>query len=220
MNLLQILKEYNKMKKNILLMSSILLFLFSCNNDSSDYCVETSNTVENALENYINSTRENYPTNCNEYKKELENKIKDCGDENGDIQSIINDLGDCTLSNGSLSVTLSSQMIIFDKVITLIENGIIRVFGYATESAAYTIYFEVPVDQNGTSVLQNFVIGFSSSDFQYYIPHTLGPAHSNFKSNIVINSGNALIGTFGGTTRQRNGYNALTLKGGSIDIQY
>jgi len=37
-----------------------------------------------------------YPQVCNFYKTALENKKQQCGDADGSIQDLIDDLGDCT----------------------------------------------------------------------------------------------------------------------------
>ena len=37
-----------------------------------------------------------YPQVCNFYKTALENKKQQCGDTDGSIQDLIDDLGDCT----------------------------------------------------------------------------------------------------------------------------
>ena len=60
-----------------------------------DIATTTANTAANALPA---TTSMNYTTKCNEYKVALQNKITECGDSNGNIQTIIDGLGDCSMT--------------------------------------------------------------------------------------------------------------------------
>lgn len=62
-------------------------------------CDDASNTVTTAETAYNSDTSNT--TYCNDYKVALQNKINACGDTNGSIQAIIDDLGDCATINTS-----------------------------------------------------------------------------------------------------------------------
>ncbi len=60
-------------------------------------CQEASfNAIQAALA-FFEVSDENFTSICNSYKEVLEEQISACGDENGSLQAIIDDLGDCTL---------------------------------------------------------------------------------------------------------------------------
>lgn len=62
-------------------------------------CEEATQVVENSKIDFDEATSETYSERCNAYKAALENQILACGDNNGTIQAIIDDLGNC-IQNG------------------------------------------------------------------------------------------------------------------------
>ncbi|WP_064967816.1 hypothetical protein [Tenacibaculum ovolyticum] len=203
--------------KKIILTSCMSLLLFNCSSNSSesiDLCTPVKKNVATALADFTNTTADDYTVNCSKYKKELENEIKECGDENGEIQSLIDGLGDCSNSS-NLSMSVGGVDISFDKVTTKVENGFIKVSGTLTKSS-YTIYFEVPMNTKGKEVIEGFVAHILSAD---YMAYTSGDPNFNFTSNISVNGDNVLTGTFGGAVKS-NGGGFVSLTGGKIDVRY
>ena len=202
--------------KKIILTSCMSLLLFNCSgsSESIDLCTPVKKNVAIALADFTNTTADNYTVNCSKYKKELENEIKECGDENGEVKKIIDELTDCSNSS-TLSMSVGGVDVSFDKVTTKVENGFIKVSGALTKSS-YTIYFEVPVNTKGKEVIEGFVAHILSSDYMAYIS---GDPNFNFTSNISMNGNNVLAGTFGGVVKSNSG-GFVSLSGGKIDVRY
>ena len=59
-------------------------------------CNQAQIDAANAALVFLNATDENYTVICNQYKDALEVQIAVCGDETGAIQSLIDQLGDCS----------------------------------------------------------------------------------------------------------------------------
>ncbi|WP_400080052.1 hypothetical protein [Winogradskyella sp. R77965] len=68
--------------------------LGNCELDA-DPCEEAIETTTIAEEAYNNFTEENFEAICNAYKDALMNQIEICGDVDGNLQLIIDQLGDC-----------------------------------------------------------------------------------------------------------------------------
>lgn len=67
-------------------------------------CQEASlNAIQAALA-FFEVSDENFTSICNSYKEVLEEQISACGDENGSLQAIIDDLGDCILTTNPESI--------------------------------------------------------------------------------------------------------------------
>lgn len=92
-------------KKIFVLCSFAMLFMaINCDNEpyegdiitddnSCSLAIQATNT---AAENLINSNNENYGLLCELYRNALENQIEFCGDNNGDLQGVIELLDDCS----------------------------------------------------------------------------------------------------------------------------
>lgn len=84
-----------------------ILFLTSCgddeeiNSEDNSACITATENATTASNNLDFATSNNYTSLCNNYKAALEEQISECGDDDGNIQNIINDLGDCSTSNES-----------------------------------------------------------------------------------------------------------------------
>ncbi len=62
-----------------------------------DLCAEAIAATEIAQSNYESATDENLEDRCNMYKNALLNQISICGDGSGELQAILDQLGDCTV---------------------------------------------------------------------------------------------------------------------------
>ncbi|RNC87145.1 MAG: hypothetical protein ED556_06905 [Winogradskyella sp.] len=67
--------------------------------DDAAACLEATNVTLDAALAFFNTTDENYTEICNAYKDALEARIIVCGDEDGSLQQLIDELGDCVLDN-------------------------------------------------------------------------------------------------------------------------
>jgi len=153
---------------------------------------------------------------CIAYKEAIENQIAECGDPDGSLQEIIDDLGDCTtaaVSSGVLKVTTGTLPIDFTQQTISIDGGIITVEG-VSEGGNYEIYFQVTEGDTGTDVFQNFVLTLNGTD---YFPSTQG--FDDFTSNTTVSTGNVLQATFYGIVESADGAD-LSLTQGQADVTY
>ncbi|MEY8847769.1 hypothetical protein AB9K26_03085 [Psychroserpens sp. XS_ASV72] len=191
--------------------------LGNCNDGTEpDDCataVQASNAAETA---FNNASADTYTQLCNAYKIALENQIAACGDD-GQIQSIINGLGDCTQASasGTLSVSAGTLNIQFITNSAVLNGGMVVVSGSNTEQGAdYHIYFEVPEGTTGVDVMQNFVLTLNGSEF---FPNNDG--FDDFTNNITVNADGVIQGNFGGIVTREDGAD-LSLSQGIVDLTY
>lgn len=153
---------------------------------------------------------------CIAYKEALENQISECGDANGNLQDILDDLGDCSAgsaSGGTLRVTTGTLPIEFTQQSISIEDGLITVEGVSA-GGSYEIYFQITEGDTGTDVFQNFVLTLNGTE---YFPSTQG--FEDFTSNTSVSSGNVLQATFFGIVESGAGAD-LSLTQGVVDMTY
>jgi len=153
---------------------------------------------------------------CNAYKQALENQIAECGDDNGSLQAIIDDLGDCasiTESNGTLSVTTGTLNIEFTQQTVTFENDIITVEG-VSEGGSYNIYFQITEGETGIDIFQNFVLTLNGTE---YYPSTQG--FDDFTSETTVSSDNILQASFYGIVENNDGAD-VNLTQGMVDLTY
>ncbi len=167
------------------------------------------------------NTDPQYPTACNDYKSALQIKITECGDPTGSIQTIIDGLGDCSAvtTTGVISVDLGTAGLTFEEEITVTPNGTDLNVSAKDGSSGNIVSFTVGQGATGIDIITNFMIQIGPAGGTTYIP-TTDPAEV-FTSNITINNGTVINGTFSGTI-QATGAAApdLTLNNGVIDIMY
>lgn len=93
------------MKKLLYSICCISVLFVSCgSDDDSDNgltCAEATQNTLTALSNLTNEGSNNYEALCNAYKLNLEQQKAACGDSSGQIQLILDGLGDCTVTNES-----------------------------------------------------------------------------------------------------------------------
>ena len=189
--------------------------LGNCGETNPDPC-ETATTAANEAEAAYNEDTSDANL-CNAYKSALQNQISFCGDPNGSIQAIIDDLGDCssTASTGTLSVTTGTLNIQFVANSAVLNSGVVFVNGNNTEQGAnYFIEFEVPEGVTGVDVMQNFKLTLNGGE---YFPNTDG--FDDFTNTITVNSSGVIQGTFGGIVTRTDGAD-LSLSQGIVDLQY
>ena len=71
--------------------------LDDCANNQTNDCESATQEVETAQTAFENADNDNYTELCNTYVSALQNQISVCGDADGSIQAIIDDLGDCSV---------------------------------------------------------------------------------------------------------------------------
>ncbi len=173
-------------------------------------------TASEALDNA--STDEEYAAACEAYKEALQSQIDICGDEDGSLQDILDELGeDCISDDNSddieISVVAGTLLIEFDDVVVVQNGTTLEVTGEDT-STGYTVYFEVEQNATGTDIINStFVLTLTSEFF----PSTQG--FDDFTSEIVENTPGTLFGTFFGLVTNADGGD-LSLTQGQILISY
>jgi len=95
------------MKKTILYLGISIFLTFGCSSDDnsgsgeetvSQACQTVIDAVNEALILYNNSTQAQSSVNCENYKKALQSQQIVCGDADGKIQEVIDDLKDCSIN--------------------------------------------------------------------------------------------------------------------------
>ena len=200
-------------------LQTVINSLGDCGDDTQPNECDNATTAANEAESVFNNANDtNYTDLCNVYKSALQDKITACGDTDGNIQSIIDDLGDCTQSTPEVEISLTAGTlpIEFDLVNVVEEGGVLKITGNTSANGAsnYEIYFEVTPGATGVDIINNtFYLTLTSTFF----PDTSG--FDDFTSNITENTSGILIGTFGGiVTNADNGNLSITL--GVINITY
>ncbi|TXK74891.1 hypothetical protein [Mesonia sp. K4-1] len=216
-------------KISFLLIGITLIGLASCSKDDSNSdddpnldneCEITTIASAEAATNFSDANDDNYTNLCNDYKAALEAQIDACGDPNGNIQSIIDDLGDCSQDpeqnvQGELSVTVGTLPVDFEIISIVLENGLIKVNGEDTSSSSHKMYFEVSEDVTGEDAIQNFQIELNGT---IYYPYNEG-SQFDFTSEIETNSDGVLVGSFFNVVTSNEGAD-ISLSNGSIDLEY
>lgn len=92
--------------KNVLALLFISILTFSCgdsgddtveNPDENAECESFEAAVSQAQQALQNAPNSEYESLCAAYQEAINLQIQECGDEDGTLQAIIDDLGDCTL---------------------------------------------------------------------------------------------------------------------------
>jgi hypothetical protein len=197
-----------------------LLSVACSNNDSdpSDSCESLSAATATAFSEYSAATSANLVEKCNAYKVALQNQINGCGDESGALQDQIDGL-DCTLpvTTGTLSMSLGSAPLEFD-VLTVTTTGTTRhVHGEKSTTTSYEINFDVEVGQTGANKINNFELRLFSQTFTPLIPAAFG---NDWGSNITVNSGTSVVGTFHGELVNAGQTSVQDLLNGVVNINF
>ena len=197
-------------------LQAIVNSLGNCGDDNQPDDCEEATTAANDAETAYNNDNTDVDL-CNAYKTALQNQITACGDADGSIQAVIDNLGDCSNNvsgQGTITVTAGTLPLEFDEITVIVENGIVKVSGETSAANDYSIYFEVEEGVTGTDAMQNFEISLTS----VFYPSTMDPPF-DFISNIETNTAGSIIGTFGNiVVNADNGQ--LSLTSGAINVSY
>jgi hypothetical protein len=205
--------------KTLKLISSIIFIVilsFSCSSSDSgsqSNCGDISTQTLLAENAYKNATDANRPELCNKYKAALQNQINVCGDKFGDLQAIINNLGNC--ANPSVTVTVGTLVKTFELNLTVnTVNTTRKIKVYDNVNGTDFVYFEIQQGATGSNIISNFNIHLISSDYNP-LPANAG---GNWTSTITVNSATNITGTFFGYVTSPTTGADLSLTQGSISI--
>lgn len=209
--------------KNLRTLASavIAVFFFGCSsNDDNNTplsCEEASLATMEAAFAFSNATDQNLEQLCTAYKNALAAQIDVCGDANGELQDLIESLGDCQLNvdAGVVSVTVGTLNKTFETDITVTTVGNIRKVTAYDDMTSDWISFEIAQGATGSGAVQNFKIHLISSD---YVPLPVDEG-GNWASNITANNATNITGTFFGYVTSPTTGADLSLTSGVINVQ-
>ena len=214
------------MKKLLLLNFAVIASLMTaCSSDDSNGTVNEETQCETAIAatataeaNYEAATEANFAQRCVAYKTALQAQKTTCGDANGELQAIINSLGDCStpvaVSDGTITVVAGSNPITFDEVTVVKVGTTLKVTGETSAANDYSIYFEVQEGAEGSNIMQNFQIQLTSAFHVYE-----GEGQFQFQNTITTNETGSVIGTFHGYV-QNDDNGVIELTQGNINLDF
>ncbi|MGC1473337.1 MAG: hypothetical protein WA775_12155 [Psychroserpens sp.] len=189
--------------------------LGDCSQVVIDDCESATAIVVATQQAFDNATDANFTSFCNAYKTALENQILICGDDNDNIQSIIDSLGDCTQTTLEVEISVvAGGLREFDMVNVVVEGNLLKVTGETSGPNDYMVYFEIAMSETGVDVINPT---FELTLISTFFPSTQG--FEDFTSNITVNTDGTLTGTFSGTVTNADGGD-LSLTSGMINITY
>lgn len=190
--------------------------LGDCSESVGGNCDSATEAVITAQAAFDNASAADYTNLCNVYKATLENQITQCGDDDGSIQAIIDDLGNCALAAPVVEISLNAGTapVEFDLVDVVVEGNILKVTGQTSAANNYMIYFEVDQLQTGLDIINST---FELTLTSVFFPSTQG--FDDFTSQITTNEVGTLMGNFGGIVTNADGGD-LSISAGLIDITY
>ncbi len=193
--------------------------LGDCIANPNDACATATQNASSAETTYngVANTDAQYPTVCNDYKTALTNKITQCGDDDGSIQAIIDGLGDCSISapsnpTGVISTDVGTANRTFETNMAVVTSGTTLQVSADDDipPAGTKISFDVEQNATGTDIISNFKITIGTT---VYTPGT------GFTSEITLNNGTDIDGTFSGPVETASAPD-LQLNNGVIDVAY
>ncbi len=185
-------------------------------------CAEATEAREAAALIYQEANPENteeFTLACNAYKDALLQEIEICGDDNGELQAVIDTLGNCENEDGNndignISLTAGTQEINFDMVEVNVVDGLLQVSGQTSAENNYTIYFEVPEETEGQDIIQNFELSLTSMFYPAEMVET-----NPFTSTISLNTTGNLNGTFSGILENSDN-GQIEITNGTFELAY
>ena len=198
---------------------SVINFL-SCSDDTEPTdpeCIAAQENTAEALEvfNMADITDEvAYTEACGNYSLALQEQIIACGDEDGSLQAIVNELGDCSIpeDDGPVRMTIDGEFKNFNVAEAPIDGSTFEVT--ATDiDVNDTFQFTVVLLQTGENVIQNVVL---TIDGVAFTPVLSGDPQ--FANEITQNDGTVIMGTFSGPMMNADG-DIITITGGIINIE-
>ena len=191
-------------------------------------CQEATENTQMSEIAFNEATDENYTELCEAYKTALENQILACGDTDGNLQMIIDNLGDCILDSEMLLVReivftdISGE--VFTSAYSYQGNRLISITSSEGESTDYIYENDVLVRINETDANDN-ILDFTelsyNTDGQLITYSTiLIDADQGYRTELTYNSdGTITQETYIGNAQEQNELfetSVLTLLNGQI----
>jgi len=188
--------------------------------DSESACDVAVEASSEAFTEFDTATEENKQTACEAYKAALAAQISACGDDNGSLQSLI-DNTDCTegiggddMATGTLSVTAGTLPLDFDTIIATRNAGIVSIVGTTSAPENYSLSFQVDEGITGEDIDRNFQLSLTST----FTPYREGTSF-DFQFELTVNNATQMQGTFSELVQKADG-GQLSLTRGTIDLQF
>ncbi|WP_405226085.1 hypothetical protein [Dokdonia sp. Asnod1-B02] len=156
-----------------------------------------------------------YTAACADYSMALQAQIAACGDTDGSLTAIVQDLGDCSPpeQDGPVQVTVGDVFTNFNTATVSISGSLLSVVATDIDTGD-TFTFDIVLQQTGDNVMQNTILTVGG------VVHTPSiEATTPFVNNITANDGTTIVGTFSGTFTNPDNEEVLTADG-MINIIY
>lgn len=156
-----------------------------------------------------------YTEACAAYSMALQAQIVACGDTDGSLDAIVQDLGNCSPpeQDGPIRVTISGVFTNFNTAEVTINGSLLSIIATDVDTGD-TFTFDIVLQQTGENVMQNTVL---TVDGIIHNPSAAGM--TPFVNNITANDGTTIVGTFSGTFLNPDNDEVVTTAG-IIDIAY
>lgn len=186
----------------------------NCGGDCAAAQVATAEALE--LFNNVDGTDEMaFVEACGAYSMALQAEILACGDPDGDLEAIVQELGDCSLpeEDGPVRVVIDGVQTNFNTASVTIAGSLLSVVATDIDTGD-TFTFDVVLSQTGENVMQNIELTVGG------VIHTpLFTGDAAYINEITANDGTTIVGTFSGTFLNPAGAEVITTTG-IIDIMY
>ncbi|MDE0599989.1 MAG: hypothetical protein OSB51_12560 [Dokdonia donghaensis] len=156
-----------------------------------------------------------YTAACADYSFALQEQITACGDPDGSLDAIVQELGDCNPPEGDGPVygTIGGTFTNFDNAVVTIDGSLLSVVATDTDTGD-TFTFDIVLQQTGDNVMQNTIITIDG------VVLTAAPGGTSpFINTITANDGTIIVGTFSGAFTNPDNEEVLTVDG-VINIAY
>lgn len=155
-----------------------------------------------------------YTVACADYSLALQEVIDLCGDADGSLLAIVQELGDCSPPEqpGPLQVTIDGEFKNFNTAEVTVVGSTINIIAKDLDTDD-TFVFSVVLLQTGDNVLQDEVMTLTLVD---HFPFIAGD--TPYTNNVSTNDGSQLIGTFSGSMEAADG-TLILLTDGTFDIE-
>lgn len=186
----------------------------NCGGDCAAAQVATSEAQE--IFNAVDPLDEDaYTAACADYSMALQAQIAACGDTDGSLNAIVQDLGDCSPpeQDGPVQVTVGEVFTNFNTATVSISGSLLSVVATDIDTGD-TFTFDIVLQQTGDNVMQNSILTVGD------VVHTPSiEATTPFINSITANDGTTIVGTFSGTFTNPDSEEVLTADG-MINIIY
>lgn len=156
-----------------------------------------------------------YVEACGAYSMALQSQIDACGDTDGSLLAIVQDLGDCSPpeEDGPVRVVIAGTQTNFNTASVTISGSLLSVVATDIDTGD-TFTFDIVLLQTGANVMQNTVLTVGG-----VVHNPSATGDTPFTNTITANDGMTIVGTFSGTFLNPTGGEVGTAMG-IIDIAY